>query len=101
DVAKTINFGLVYGMGPQGLANRIGVSQEVAKALMRTYFTTYAGVARWLRTTAQQALKQGYAVTLAGRRRPFVVAHGTDSVLRVVMERAAKNHPIQGSNADI
>jgi DNA polymerase-1 len=101
DVAKTINFGLAYGMGAQGLANRIGVSVETAKALMQTYFTTYAGVARWLRSTARQALQQGYAVTLAGRRRPFIVAEGMSTEMRGTLERSAKNHPIQGTNADI
>src|SRR5579875_2212951 len=101
DVAKTINFGLAYGMGAQGLANRIGVPVETAKALMRTYFTTYAGVAGWLRSTARQALQQGYAVTLEGRRRPFVVTEGMDTAALGTLERSAKNHPIQGTNADI
>src|SRR5450631_446773 len=87
-------------MGAQGLANRVGVSVEVAKELMKTYFTTYAGVARWLRITAQQAMRQGYAVTLAGRRRTFLTTI-TDPGMRGSMERSAKNHPIQGTNADI
>jgi DNA polymerase-1 len=101
DIAKTINYGLAYGMGAQGLAARVGVSEDVARELMNTYFSTYAGVARWLRTTAKQALQQGYAVTLAGRRRPFVVSPFADRALRGAMERSAKNHPIQGLNADI
>jgi DNA polymerase-1 len=96
-VAKTINFGLAYGMGAQGLANRIGCSVEDARELVKAYFATYAGIATWLRQAGQQAKKHGYAVTLAGRRRWFdfdLDEYGN-------MERSAKNHPIQGTNADI
>ncbi len=100
DIAKTINFGLSYGMGAQGLARRLDVSVEEARDLMHTYFATYTGVASWLRRTSQEALKQGYAATLAGRKRFFKVA-GLDTSYRAAMERTAKNHPIQGTNADI
>ncbi|GHP00864.1 hypothetical protein KSF_109110 [Reticulibacter mediterranei] len=96
-VAKTINFGLAYGMGAQGLANRIGCSIEDAKALVTAYFATYAGIAAWLRQAGQQAKKHGYAVTLAGRKRWFHFAFDEDGS----QERSAKNHPIQGANADI
>jgi DNA polymerase I len=100
DIAKTINFGLSYGMGAQGLANRADVSVEEARDLMHTYFATYPGVASWLRRTSQEALKQGYAATLAGRKRFFTV-DGVDTSRRAALERTAKNHPIQGTNADI
>jgi DNA polymerase I len=100
DIAKTINFGLSYGMGAQGLAQRVDVSVEAARDLMRTYFATYTGVASWLRCTSQEALKQGYAATLAGRKR-FFKTEGVERSRRAAMERNAKNHPIQGTNADI
>jgi DNA polymerase-1 len=100
DIAKTINFGLSYGMGAQGLANRVGVSTEEARGLMQTYFGTYTGVATFLRQAAQQAVQQGYAVTLAGRKR-FFHFEGLGRAQRGSLERSAKNHPIQGSNADI
>ncbi|GCE06128.1 DNA polymerase [Dictyobacter aurantiacus] len=100
DVAKTINFGLAYGMGAQGLASRVGVPVDMARGLMDTYFSTYAGVARWLRQTAQHSMKQGYAVTLGGRKR-FFPTQFADRATRGNVERAAKNHPIQGTNADI
>ncbi|GCE15304.1 DNA polymerase [Tengunoibacter tsumagoiensis] len=100
-LAKTINYGLAYGMGARGLANRAGIPEDVAKQLMETYFQTYSGIARWLRITAQQTLRRGYGVTLAGRRRPFIVNEKTDRATRASMERSAKNHPIQGTNADI
>jgi DNA polymerase I-like protein with 3'-5' exonuclease and polymerase domains len=100
DIAKTINFGLSYGMGAQGLARRVDVSVQEARNLMRAYFVTYTGVASWLRRTSQEALTQGYAATLAGRKRFFKV-DGVDTSHRGAMERTAKNHPIQGTNADI
>ncbi len=99
-VAKTINFGLAYGMGAQGLANRVGVRIEDARVLMHTYFRTYAGVASWLQATGRRALQQGYAATLAGRKRWFSTST-LDIALRSSFERAARNHPIQGTNADI
>ena len=100
DIAKTINFGLSYGMGAQGLAGRVDVDIETARELMQTYFTTYKGVATWLRRTAQEAIKQGYAATLAGRKRFFNLTD-QDKSARGRAERSAKNHPIQGTNADI
>jgi DNA polymerase-1 len=96
-VAKTINFGLAYGMGAQGLSNRLGCSVEDAKELVKAYFATYAGIASWLRQAGQRAKKQGYAETLAGRRRWFNFVVDEDGS----QERSAKNHPIQGTNADI
>ncbi len=100
DIAKTINFGLSYGMGAQGLAHRLSVGVEEARDLMHTYFATYTGVASWLRCTSQETLKRGYAATPAGRKRFFHVA-GLDKSRRAAIERMAKNHPVQGTNADI
>jgi DNA polymerase I-like protein with 3'-5' exonuclease and polymerase domains len=71
DIAKTINFGLAYGMGPSGLANRVDVELETAKRLMQTYFATYKGVDGYLKRSGRKGVKDGYAVTLAGRRRSF------------------------------
>jgi DNA polymerase-1 len=100
EIAKTINYGLNYGMGAQGLANRTGVSVEEARDLMRTYFTTYAGVARWLKSTARLAAQQGYVASLSGRKR-FFRFDGLNKAQRAALERSAKNHAIQGTNADI
>jgi DNA polymerase-1 len=101
-IAKTINFGLAYGMGAPGLARSVGVSIEDAKQLMASYFRTYAGLDRYLRRSGRDALKRGYAASLSGRRRSFSTGGGVvDSALYGRYERAAKNHPIQGSNADI
>ncbi len=100
DIAKKINFGLAYGMGAQGLANQINVEVDTARSLMQRYFATYKGVAAWLRQTAQQAQRLGYAATQAGRKRFFQTAIENEAE-RASVERAAKNHPIQGTNADI
>jgi DNA polymerase-1 len=101
-IAKTINFGLAYGMGAQGLANRTGVDLDTAKGLMQRYFATYRGVNAYLRKSGKEALKRGYAVSLSGRRRFFPTMEGmSNSVLYGRFERSAKNHPIQATNADI
>lgn len=101
DIAKTINFGLAYGMGPSGLANRVGVDMETAKRLMQTYFATYKGVDGYLRRTGQKGVREGYVVSLSGRRRFFAQEDLANHAKRGRVERAAKNHPIQGTNADI
>jgi len=101
DIAKTINFGLAYGMGPSGLADRVGVDLETAKRLMQTYFATYKGVDGYLKRTGQRGVKEGYATSLSGRRRLFAQEDLSNPVKRGRVERAAKNHPIQGTNADI
>ncbi|HZR41701.1 MAG TPA: DNA polymerase, partial [Ktedonobacteraceae bacterium] len=100
DIAKTINYGLSYGMGPQRLANRVGVSIEEARGMMRTFFETYSGVANWLRQAAQRATREGYVASLSGRKR-FFHFEGRSRSERGSLERSAKNHGIQGSNADI
>lgn len=99
DIAKTINFGLAYGMGAQGLAIRIGVDLITAKQLMQTYLTTYKAVSTYLARSGKEGIMRGYAISLSGRRRFF-----TKSELQSrggEAERSAKNHPIQGTNADI
>lgn len=101
DIAKTINFGLAYGMGATGLAGRVGVDLETAKQLMNTYFATYKGVAGYLKQSGRKGTEQGYTVSLSGRRRSFSRTQLTDNKQRGEAERAAKNHPIQGTNADI
>src|SRR6266536_77701 len=99
DIAKTINFGLAYGMGAQGLANRVGVDLETAKALMQTYFATYRAVSKYLARSGKEGITRGYARSLSGRRRFF--SQEELRARRGEAERSAKNHPIQGTNADI
>jgi DNA polymerase I len=73
---------------------------EEARELMRAYFCTYMGVNRWLRQAAPSARKQGYAVSLAGRKR-YLSFEGLDEAESAGLDRVARNHPIQATNADI
>jgi DNA polymerase I len=98
--AKQLNYGLIYGLGPQGLSARIDCSIEEAEALIRTYFTTYSGVAAWLRDAAERAIKDRENRTRSGRLITFSF-DPLDRAQVAGMERLGKNAPIQGSSADI
>lgn len=100
EIAKQINYGLSYGMSAYGLASRVNVSVEEARKLMDTYARTYPGATRWLRQTAQRIQQQGFIASLAGRKRFFSFA-GANQGERSSIERMARNHPIQATNADI
>jgi DNA polymerase-1 len=103
-VAKMMNFATSYGVSPYGLSSRTGLTLDEARRFMKTYFETYPGVRRYLDRTIAQATKQGYVETLLGRRRYFPVLQTTASTsqqARAAAERAAVNHPIQGTAADI
>ena len=98
--AKQLNYGLIYGLGPQGLSARIDCSIEDAEALIRTYFTTYSGVAEWLRDAAERAIEDRENRTRSGR----LITFSFDPLARAQVagiERLGKNAPIQGSSADI
>jgi DNA polymerase-1 len=107
--AKAINFGLAYGMGPGGLAPRLGVSLDESKALISKYFAAYPGVQRWLDKAAKDSVRLGYSVTPLGRKRFYNMPD--ESLKRTnedewrkqisAIERQGKNSPIQGSNADM
>ena len=101
DIAKTINFGIAYGMGPGSLAARIGVSPDEAKKLLSTYKETYRGVVTYLDQASHTAIQQRYVASLSGRRRTFLAETLQDPQTRGEAERSARNHPIQGTNADI
>jgi DNA polymerase-1 len=99
--AKTINFGVIYGMGDSALAKQIGITRDEAARFIEAYFRTYAGVARFMERTIAAA-RQGEAVrTLLGRRRFLPNLHSGNRGLRMEAERIAKNTPIQGTAADI
>ncbi len=102
--AKAINFGLVYGMGAGGLARQIGKTPEEAKELMERYFKNYPKIKRWLDTAGAEAVKNGWSSTPAGRKRWYHPLDPMDPDYKknkAKIEREAKNHPIQGTNADI
>jgi DNA polymerase-1 len=99
--AKTINFGVIYGMGESALAKQLGITREKASEFIAAYFARYAGVARFMDQTVASA-RQGEAVrTLLGRRRFLPNLHSANRALRFEAERIARNTPIQGTAADI
>jgi DNA polymerase-1 len=105
-LAKMMNFATSYGVSAYGLSQRTGLSRSDAEQFMARYFATYPGVKRYLDETRQFAREQGYVETLLGRRRYFPVLRTTAGgqraqVVRQAAERAAINHPIQGTAADI
>ena len=99
--AKTINFGVIYGMGESALAKALGIPRAKAAEFIAAYFQRYAGVARFMEQTVAAA-RQGEAVrTLLGRRRFLPNLHSANRALRFEAERIARNTPIQGTAADI
>jgi DNA polymerase-1 len=99
--AKTINFGVIYGMGDSALAKQLGIPREQAARFIAAYFERYAGVARFMERTVVSA-RQGEAVrTLLGRRRFLPNLRSANRALRFEAERVARNTPIQGTAADI
>jgi DNA polymerase-1 len=99
--AKTINFGVIYGMGDSALAKQLGIPREQAARFITAYFERYAGVARFMEKTVEAA-RQGEAVrSLLGRRRFLPNLHSANRALRFEAERVARNTPIQGTAADI
>ncbi|MBF0097546.1 MAG: DNA polymerase I [Magnetococcales bacterium] len=100
-MAKTINFGLIYGMSPFGLAKRLGISNPQARAYMERYFQRYQGVREHMEQTVALARRQGYVETIAGRRCWLREIHSSDRTLREFAERTAINAPLQGSAADL
>jgi DNA polymerase-1 len=99
--AKTINFGVIYGMGPRGLALQLGIPLDEAKRFIDEYFATYPGVKAYIDRTVAEARTRLYAETLLGRRRFIPEITSDDSRIRGFCERIAVNMPIQGTAADM
>ncbi len=100
--AKTVNFGLIYGMGAFRLSRDSDLTLGEAREFIETYFQRFPGVRRYLDETKKQAAKRGYVETLLGRRRYFpVLQQPGNNNAQQRAEREAINHPIQGSAADI
>lgn len=98
--AKSLNFGIIYGMGAQGLAARIGSSVQHADELIKKYFKTYSGIAEWLREASNSAVRERKCRTRSGRLIHFGIASNDRSALSTI-SRMGKNSPIQGTSADI
>ncbi len=99
--AKTINFGIIYGMSPFGLSKALGISQKMARTFIEQYFARYPGVRRFLDHTIAEARRTGHSSTLLGRTRPLPEIDSDNLVLRQAAERTAINTPIQGTAADL
>lgn len=99
--AKAINFGIIYGQGPQGLAKAAGVPFAEAKAFIEEYFAVYSGIDEYLENTRALAHAQGFVETLFGRRRPIPEINSPLPQMRAAAERMAINMPVQGTAADI
>lgn len=99
--AKTVVFGIVYGISPFGLSQNIGVSQAEAKRYIDTFFERFAAVRALMDRNIAEGRAKGYTTTILGRRRPIPELHSGDPVQRGFGERMAVNSPIQGSAADL
>ena len=99
--AKVINFGVLYGMSPHGLAAATGMTFTAAKQFIDQYFAVRAPIRAYIDATLQQARTDGYVETYYGRRRPTPDIHSSNFIVRQSAERAAANMPIQGTEADL
>ena len=99
--AKVINFGLIYGMSPFGLAKQLGIDRAEAQAYVEQYFARYPGVRRYMEETRAKAHEQGYVETLFGRRLYLPEINARNQQRRAAAERTAINAPMQGTAADI
>ncbi|MGF1526926.1 MAG: DNA polymerase I [Candidatus Competibacterales bacterium] len=99
--AKTINFGLIYGMSPFGLARRLGIERHQAQTYVERYFARYPGVKDFMEDIRQQAKEKGYVETLFQRRIYLAEINASNAARRQGAERLAINAPMQGTAADI
>jgi DNA polymerase-1 len=99
--AKAVNFGLLYGQGPHGLAEATGLSYSAAKDFIDQYFVVYPRIAEYMNKAIDQARHWGFAATVWGRRRYLPDLDSPNQAIRRAAERMAINLPIQGTAADI
>ena len=100
-VAKTVNFGIVYGQGAFGLARTLRIPQADARAFIEAYKARYTGLDRFLQRCIEEAKETGVVETILGRRRPIPQVHSRNPNERALGERLAINTVIQGSAADL
>ncbi len=100
-LAKTVNFGVIYGMSDYGLEQATELSREESSRFIAAYFDKYPGVKQYLESTKKQAREMGYVQTLLGRRRSILEIDSSNRQVREAAERMAINMPVQGTSADI
>ena len=99
--AKAVNFGILYGISPYGLAEDLGISPKEAKNFIETYFETYPGIKDYMNSVIAEAYAEGYVKTIMNRTRTIEELSSSNYMQRSMGERMALNTPIQGSSADI
>lgn len=100
-VGKTMNFATLYGQGPRALSRQLNVDFATAKLYIEEYFQQFPKVKEWMAKTLEFGVKNGYVETIGVRRRFMPELASTNHFLRAAGERAAINHPVQGSSADM
>lgn len=100
-VAKTVNFGVVYGISPFGLSHALNISREEAKRYIESYFERHKGVRDYIGKVLKEASEHGFVMTMFGRKRPIPELKSKNLSMRQLGERLAINSPIQGTAADI
>ncbi len=100
-IAKTVNFGIMYGQGSFGLSQQLSISRKEAKEIIEQYFINYPRIKNYFESTVESVRSKGYAETLCGRRRYFPNITSNNATIRQGTERAAINMPIQGTAADM
>jgi DNA polymerase-1 len=100
-IAKVINFGVIYGLSPFGLAQQLSIDTREASRFIATYFERYSGVKKYLDWQIAEVRKNGFTKTLLGRTRPIPEISSPQSNLRSFAERTAMNTPMQGTAADL
>ena len=100
-IAKTANFGIMYGISAFGLSQRLGISRAEAKKIIEDYFANFPAISSYIEDTLSSARESGYVETLFGRRRYLPDINSRNGTVRALAERTAINAPIQGTSADI
>lgn len=100
-IAKTVNFGVIYGISPYGLSEALNISRDQAKRYIEGYFERHPGVKTYIEQTLKDARQKGYVSTMFGRKRAVPELRGNDANTRSFGERLAVNSPVQGTAADI
>lgn len=99
--AKAVNFGIIYGQGPHGLSQQTGLDFATAREFISKYFEIRPKLKQYIDILRKEALEQGYVETIMGRRRPTPDVKSSNFAVREAALRAAINHPMQGSAADL
>ena len=101
NVGKTMNFATLYGQGPHALSRQLQVPYEIARSYIEEYFLGFPKIKEWMQKTLQFGYENGYVETLWGRKRYMPELLANNHMMKSAGERAAINHPIQGTAADM